>query len=701
MINHTTGIRERGRVTKSATQALLLLLVILCHFVYIEEAEAGRGTNLSNRYVLSGVATLEYDAFRFPAVGSATPSGSAFNQSYSLGLTGPIIDSRLAYFGINTTYTSHTTNSGAFNGDAEPSYSMSELGVHLILFNNLSGLKNPKYRFLLYLPRPILINYSRNARDGSMKFIVTRYGLSTSYYLPFYMQFFSGGKIISLVSPAEVAARLRQLRQLEAREKDEDDDDEGGNAGSNADKTNSGNSGNAEGNGNGGNGRNSDNENSAAGRKKQKRGRENSGAEAVGKTFIPFPSLYFDVDRLLYTDGANTFDSISLDLRARILSPGYRYGLGYSFSSSSDVSGKGGRSLDRTLTFDSENYIRSFKLTNYLSYDVRDEVSYLNANSNAYRLVELSQNSSYSMMLDGTYNSNSNETQDTYRVAATSAYTTRYVPKSIPAVESLSTIGATVNFAKTSEISSNTANLGTSLERSQSDAFNNARNSNYSMFLGESVSYRGLKGFNISAQANMNISEIGVPFGARFQVATESWRGLALIGAYSFERGNDGRTVQGVDLGTSGALRLNPYVTLNAQLKHTEATAFDGRSSSNRADLGLNGAYDIHRISLRAYASRSKGPEENAVVTDTRGIGLLYTARIRRDTNISVQWSYDDSPTAGSVSTDFLARLNWFYGRVSVDVEYELRKIKEQADFPVAVTQRLFLRVSRSFRKLL
>lgn len=747
----------------------LLVFILSSSFVFVSVTEA-RTAPLPYKFAFSGLASIQYEK-EWTLSGANLATNSSFVQEYSVGLTGPILDPRIAYFRTFASFTYHDSN-------VQQSYRTTAFGIRVNLLNRLNGIRNPKYFFLLYLPRPISVQYWRGSNHGLVQSATTRYGLSTSYNLPYYFQLLSGGKLFGVKSVAEVNAKSKLLKKKKVKNDDEEENNENDiNNNENNNKTNKGN-GNREADNNNQDGNDNDNTDTAGGRNKAKRGRPDADNEMTtdNPTFLrwtakydleapellllPFPHIYFDIEKYSTTDGAIRNESTSLDLRARISGNNYLYTFLYSSLVESDTR-FGAVKHNRAYKLDATNKLYSFNVNSYAYYEVNQDDHSFSARSDASMAADFP-NYQYAFTFGGSYGNSS--VADDYSLYSNGFYEKRLVSKLVPALVYNTRIGASVSTSRAGV--SNTASGFSSGNTSASGttAAESLSMSDYYLSLLESLDYKGVRDVNMAWDLYCDVSKTNMPYGTQFRVATTKWKPLRIKANYFInqtkyigderhylsqtpgtvnpeidqgsivqQRGRDVSTVQGGTLSADTRLyRLNvsasytyrllsgggpstvahglslaasgrilPFVSVFGQLNRTFTKTGDLQNGTDRVDLGIHGTYRAHNLNLGGYAARDNTRNFSSKGRDAFGWSLSYNAKIRRNATLFVGWTYDNDRAVDKIMTELFTRLIWTYGRVSVDAEYYLKKSRETAVALPVTEQRIFLKVSRSFGKIL
>jgi hypothetical protein len=156
--------RLKGVVLSSAVR---LSALVLLFFVFLPSRPAeARRAELPRRVILTGLISLEYERRWTDA--EPEPQ-SSLTESVELGVGGPLVDPRIAIFGVSGSFVNRTYQPGDVN------YKISGFNLNLSLLNQVNSVRNPSYRWMLYMPRPIKLHYSRYAGDD---YTYSNYGIS-------------------------------------------------------------------------------------------------------------------------------------------------------------------------------------------------------------------------------------------------------------------------------------------------------------------------------------------------------------------------------------------------------------------------------------------------------------------------------------------------------------------------------------------
>lgn len=596
------------------------------------------------RYRLYGVASLEYERSWF----NDQSSSEAFTQHYTLGISGPLLDPRLIIFSLRGDFMDR--NGDIYDHESRALY----LRVSLLNYRYARG-KN--FQFLNYLPRPININYSVSESDSSR---TTTFGISTSYYLPVYIAFFSDGKIVQIKSLYEAPQRLKFNQQVSNQ-----NNEANGNANGNA---------NANANENG-------NTNQVQQQKKAK--------EKYEGIRIPFPYINLDFDRTISESPYSSSSTTWYSTRARWSGPKYDYNIDYNISTSKryldDKKEDGER---ETLEVKTRNLLKGFTVNNELRLTQVDEKevyreTYLN--SNIYRYFTKNQ-TVYHVSLNGDYSER--DSADTKTIS----YTLQG--------------GLSVSTPLTPLLTSTTGVNANYKVHEESDY---EKKDFYSISLSEGLSYRGFRGIILGGGLSGGYSEGAATFGANIGYQTTKWKELILSGEFKYNRyisesitGDEKNIIDSYDF--SNRLTYYPVrnLSLNLGVRYSIINVEDANPYSQRG-TGLNGGlswyYKKQRVDLTGYISRSYINNEDINIEDseskTQGYQITHSVQPSRRTYLLSRFIYDRDIENNVVSKDFSTNFSWFYGKVTFSASYSWRETERGAE--KAEEQRIYFKISRYF----
>ncbi len=613
---------------------LLMVTFIMPTTIY------ARRVSLPTKYVLYGVASLEYEK---EWVSDSNISEDYFTQNYQLGITGPIIDPRLVTFDINGTFTDRSSDINS---------SLKGFNATLRLLN-FGLVKKERYNYLNYLPRPVVLRYSRY--DGS-NFESTSYGISTGYYLPFNINLFGGNRLLSFRSIFAQPQRLKFNQQINSSQNE------------NA-------NGNANGNANANNGQ------------QQSQQIKKIPYEGIN---IPFPVINFDFDRNIYKSEDYKTVTTVYDTRMRFGSKKYEYTLGYFFSLNEDSRNPYDREQN-VFTIDTKNKLSAWVLENRFRKEKTAEINTFNSHSldtRLYRYFQKDLDTSYSLSFGGGYRQ-------------TEGYTGNSESKNIGA-------GGTMSKKLSPYLRSNTGLFINYQETSNNSSDN--RDSTYNLNISETLNYSGFRGILFTGSLNGGYSDEVVPYGASLGFITTKWRRLNLSGHYQYDafkdKDNDTYT-QKHQLRYNASAMLRQNMSINAGVTNSIALIDDKYhdiSYSERTqgfDLHLKWFYRRHNIDISGNITRTTttNPATSTPESNIYGYRILYNTSFIRRTLYSIYFTQDIDKTNDKSVADLKTAFSWYYGKFMFTADYELKNTKDnQSD---VTEHRIFLKVSRYFRKIL
>lgn len=621
---------------------MLIGIILLPSYVY------ARMVSLPTRYVLYGVASLEYEK---DWVFNSDFSNEHFTQNYQLGITGPVIDPRLITFDINGTLTDSS-------GDVDSEIKGFNATLRLL---NFGFIKSGRYDYLNYLPRPIVLRYSRYDGDN---FKNTSYGISTSYYLPFNIKLFGNGELISFRSIFAQPQRMKFNQQVGQNDRD--------NANGNA----NGNTGNANGNTNG----------NAKDNQQQVQQVKKVPYEGIN---IPFPVINFDFDRNIYTSGEDKTISTSYDTRMRFGGRKYDYTVGYFVNLNEDSRYLYDRKQEN-FTIDTRNELHSWIFENNFRQEKIKEMSEINSislNSRLSRYFQPNPETYFGLSLGGSYSKSETTTGSSES-------------------ESISA-GATLGKRLSSYLQSGTSLFVNYQETSNSSEDNK---SFYSINVQETLSYTGYRGLLLTASANGGYSDEAVPYGVSVGFITTKWRRLSLGGNYQYDRNinKENYTItQKHQLRYNASAILRQNMSINAGVTNSIALVNDKYNDisyserTNSLDIGLRWFYRKHSFDISGFVTRSAttNPATSTPESEIYGYRIFYNTSFLPRTLYSIFFTHDFDKTNNKSVDDLKTAFSWYYGKVIFTADYEIKNTK---DSQTDITEyRIFLKISRYFRKVL
>jgi hypothetical protein len=386
--------------------------------------------------------------------------------------------------------------------------------------------------------------------------------------------------------------------------------------------------------------------------------------------------------------------------------------------------------------FKALNEIYFFRVNSQLEYDVRNDFSTMLASTYASRSFIKSQDTFYNINLGGSYTG----VQDTnsYALTASGSYNTKLKPGLL---------------SQTS--------VSASASRNASVLSVNSSNS-ISAALAEVLTYSGVKDVLLIGNANIAYATSGMPYGISFEASTNKWKrfkirgivGYSVIPAdnsvlaatpggnmelfvtregknressqnmyvslgvtgqitprYSAElyitnnSSNSGDTQTSLDLRLQG--RITSRLFADAQFSHIITNNGKSQTTSDRLLFTANWTYRKHRVGLTGFAFRdnASGAQLSASLSASSserfGGNLFYDTSLSRYTSLFLGLTYDSDRVLGKTDMKLNTRLTWVYGKVEVQAEYEGVMHQESADAAQLTSHKVFLKVSRSFRKVL
>ena len=652
-------------VSRIVSFVLLLAGFVLPLFIGAGVAEARRGSDLPNGYILTGVIGLEYERRWGTSSGADVPSINSFTQSYSLGVRGPIVDPRLAIFNITGDFIDKSGIEG---------YRSKGVTAELDLLNEILEIRNPKYKFLNYMPKPIILRYSHYSGDDYSN---TNYGVSMSYYLPVYFHFFSDGKFVSVKSNNELPGRLKFNQLI-----------------NNVNNRN----GNGNGNGNDSNNNNSNNNNQSnnQNQSQQNQNQQYRYAEPSG-LIVPFPFFSVDYDKNTYKSGDEETDMTQFNARARITGMKYRYSFEYSNTTTESTIVSQGDSHDRKFTVDTWNMIRGFELQNMAEFETLDNISSTRVNSRAMSRFSKGPNTDFFINIGGSY-------QKTGDYAVYSLNGTGTMQHKInPALLSLTTAGAGLQHV---DNPSPLPDPFAPIDPNRNPLLPDEKSTDYNLSLAETLQYSGIRNVILQGGASLGVAAGGVPYSVfgGFTAAPVTW--LSLNGNYSytvtFISGEDTQSSQDMRFGAVAYLMRGLNVELQGDRQTTSVhndISYD--VTYDRLDLRVNWLYGRHSLNANAYVARNEttNPALGSGRSNLWGYGIQYGAALMRNLSLVVRYNYDKDRETDMTRSQLNPRLVWYYGKMIVTAEYREDKNEELGSS--RTDRRIYLSLKRFFRKKL
>ncbi len=601
----------------------VILLTICLLFVLTSIAEA--------RYSLYGVASLEYER-RWTSESEA----DSITQEYQLGINGPLIDGRLMRFDLKGTL---RKRSGTLYEEDLKGF---DLNVTLLDFRYV---RSRSLNFLNFMPRPIILRYSRYDEDFSEN---TNYGLSTSWSVPFYINLFGNGKLISIRSIYERPQRLKYNQQVNT---------ENQNANGNA-------NGNANANGNQGEQQN-----------------QNIRKEPYQGIKIPIPSLNFDFDKniseLKETD--RKIDNTVYDLRMRTAGKNSNYILDYHLNKL-DYTDTNDISIERIILNTLHNF-NSYRLDNRLTHEIFDSgnsTTTTTLESRLDRFIPKDKDTTYRWSLNGNYSRTENlSTQEIYGINGVWSVSKRLSPT----LHSSASLKAGFRESRSEEETSRAYDIGAS---------------------GGLISTY-FQGIVLRGDAGTGYSDEGIPLNLSVGFNTTKWRRFSMSGSYGYNRffsNDDGNTNESHTLTYGFSALIMSNLSLMGTYRHTITNVKNSaeyREISDRLDLNMNWFYRRHRIALRGSITRTDTTNPDVVnnISEVYSLGINYSTYLSRRTTFTSSFSYDRDNIGDTTGRELKNTLSWYYGRLTLSTEYTIRT-RDEGNLSTT-EQRFYLKISRYF----
>ena len=587
---------------------------------------------LRNRYNLSGEIQLSYER----SWSDDSETQQRFTHSYSLGLQGFVIDSRLVSFNIRGNFLQEIDDPGH-------TYNLQGLALNIDLFN-----ERIKRGFIKNLPQPIHLRFSHSKGLDSETW---NYGISLTYK-PVERPIFYG-KIKELIQQEQQRQQQRQQqKQKQQKKKTLDEEEEDENTVSEKQEGNTG-------------------QGQKGSQLNQGERRNVMNVHEMIRNALPFPTFYLDYDRYNYKFNGSKTDTDRLDLRAESLSPKLDIKAEYTLNRLSYGDNKG---TYQDLTVDSlyryyneESATRADIYNRALFRDYSNYESFMfdhltnwsrNIGKDRRDLLNLSGSARYSYL----------ETEQSYDLKASGSYF-HYL-----STRARDTISAAAGYGY------------------------NGSDDVYSIFLSNTLSYDISKMFGISNSLSIGQTELGTSYGAGAGLNINTFINIGTYYDFSSSVLNEGRKdTHRFRLDFSGVLRRNmTFSSRNTYfiINQSGSEPYRQRGYELRGDF----YWSFPRFNINIGASQILTRTENKEETET-GITSIYStisSYLSRRLYLSLMSSFSKYKDGVSLLS-IHPILNWQIRMVTLTAEYEL--LKTHGNDKNSTEHRILLRLTRRFER--